>query len=231
MKDTTASPLVVITGCSSGLGRAMAVEFARLGWTVAGCGRNPDALRSLADAVGPRHRIAPADVASTSDVDSFAADVLTQCGAPRLLLNNAAVINANAPLWEVPPDEFRAVLDIGVAGTYLVTRAFLPAMAAARRGVIVNFSSGWGRSTAPEVAPYCAAKWAIEGLTGALAAEIPPGLAAISFNPGIIDTAMLRSCFGSHAATYPTPEAWAFTAVPFLASLTSADNGRALTAP
>ena len=225
------SPLVVITGCTRGLGRAMALEFARLGWTVAGCGRDADALGSLAAALGPRHRFACADVASAAEVETFAAEVLTHFGAPRLLLNNAAVINANAPLWQVPPDEFRAVLDIGVTGTFLVTRAFLPAMAAAARGVIVNFSSGWGRSTAPEVAPYCAAKWAIEGLTGALAAEVPHGLAAVSLNPGIIDTPMLRSCFGSHAAAYPSPDAWARTAVPFLSSLTVADNGRALTAP
>lgn len=55
-------------------------------------------------------------------------------------------------------------------------------------GVIVNFSSGWGRSTSPEVATYCDTKWAIEGLTKALAQELVPGLATIPLNPGVINT-------------------------------------------
>jgi NAD(P)-dependent dehydrogenase (short-subunit alcohol dehydrogenase family) len=100
-----------------------------------------------------------------------------------------------------------------------------------RSGVIVNFSSGWGRSTEAQVAPYCATKWAVEGLTQALAQELPAGLAAIPLNPGIIDTEMLRSCFGSSARSFPGPDSWAKTAVPFLLELTSKDNGRSLTAP
>jgi NAD(P)-dependent dehydrogenase (short-subunit alcohol dehydrogenase family) len=81
------------------------------------------------------------------------------------------------------------------------------------------------------VAPYCATKWAIEGLTQALAQELPPGMAAVPFNPGIIDTDMLHSSFGSSASGYPTPEEWAETAVPFLLRLESVDNGKPLTAP
>jgi NAD(P)-dependent dehydrogenase (short-subunit alcohol dehydrogenase family) len=98
-------------------------------------------------------------------------------------------------------------------------------------GVIVNFSSGWGRSTAPDVAPYCATKWAIEGLTQALARELPAGLAAIPLNPGIIDTEMLRGCFGPGAAGHPTAGQWAEASVPFLAKLGPQDNGRSLSAP
>ena len=71
--------------------------------------------------------------------------------------------------------------------------------------MIVNFSSGWGRSVDAEVAPYCATKWAIEGLTQALARELPPGLCAVPLNPGVIDTDMLRSCFGGSAGGYPQP--------------------------
>ncbi|MBV9125505.1 MAG: SDR family NAD(P)-dependent oxidoreductase, partial [Planctomycetes bacterium] len=98
-------------------------------------------------------------------------------------------------------------------------------------GVIVNFSSGWGRSTSAEVAPYCATKWAIEGLTKALAEELPPGMAAVPLNPGIIDTAMLRECFGADAAHYPRAEDWSRQAVPFLLRLGPGDNGKSLTVP
>jgi len=97
------------------------------------------------------------------------------------------------------------------------------------RGVIVNFSSGWGRSTSPQVAPYCATKYAIEGLTLALAQELPSGMAAIPLNPGVIDTDMLRVCFGGSASNYPAPELWAERAVPFLLRLGPSDNGKSLT--
>jgi NAD(P)-dependent dehydrogenase (short-subunit alcohol dehydrogenase family) len=95
--------------------------------------------------------------------------------------------------------------------------------------LIVNFSSGWGRSTDAEVAPYCATKWAVEGLTQALAQELPKGLAAIPLNPGIIDTDMLRSCFGGSASSYPSPQEWAKRAVPFLLKLGPRENGQPLT--
>jgi NAD(P)-dependent dehydrogenase (short-subunit alcohol dehydrogenase family) len=97
--------------------------------------------------------------------------------------------------------------------------------------VIVNFSSGWGRAASPQVAPYCATKWGVEGLTRALAAELPYGMAAIPLNPGIIHTQMLESCFGSRASAYPRPESWAKKVVPFLLELDHGDNGDPLTAP
>ena len=104
-------------------------------------------------------------------------------------------------------------------------------MVAAGRGVVVNFSSGWGRSVSPEVAPYCTSKWAIEGMTRALAEELPVGMAAVPLNPGMIDTAMLRSCFGAGAGAYPAPREWARRAAPFLLDLGRKDNGRPLTVP
>ncbi len=151
--------------------------------------------------------------------------------APDLLLNNAALINRNAPLWQIPAQEFSDVIDVNIKGVANIIRHFVPAMIKSGRGIIVNFSSGWGRSTDAEVAPYCATKWAIEGLTQSLAQELPPGMAAVPLNPGIINTDMLRSCFAGGANHYPMPEAWAKTAVPFLLRINPADNGRQLTVP
>lgn len=59
-----------------------------------------------------------------------------------------------------------------------------------------------------QVAPYCASKWAVEGLTRAAAKELPPGMAIVALNPGVINTEMLQSCFGSSAALYQTPDSW-----------------------
>jgi NAD(P)-dependent dehydrogenase (short-subunit alcohol dehydrogenase family) len=222
---------VVITGVSKGLGRAMALGFAADGWTVSGCGTDAAALQSLAKELGPNHQLQPCDVTHPAAVEEFAAAVTKRFGSPDLLINNAATINPNNPLWKVSAEEFARVIDVNLKGVHNVIRSFLPAMIGRGKGVVVNFSSGWGRSTSPEVAPYCATKWGIEGLTAALAQELPNGLAAMALNPGIIDTRMLRSCFGEGAGSYPTPEAWAKTAVPYLASLDTRHNGKALTVP
>jgi NAD(P)-dependent dehydrogenase (short-subunit alcohol dehydrogenase family) len=220
--------IVVITGVTRGLGRAMAEEFIKGGHTVAGCGRSSAAVDELAKRFGAPHDFRVVDVTSDADVAVWAREVTSKVGVPDLLLNNAALINGNAPLWEVPAGEFSRVIDVNIKGVANVIRHFAPPMIARGRGVIVNFSSGWGRSTDAEVAPYCATKWAIEGLTQSLAQELPPGMAAVALNPGIIDTDMLRSCFGGSAAAYPSPAQWARRAVPFLLRITP-ENARAMT--
>ena len=221
--------VIVVTGVTRGLGRAMTEKFIALGHTVLGCGRTREGIESLRRSFGPPHDFAAVDVAQEHQVEQWAARLLSSRGAPDLLINNAAVINQNAPLWQVPAEEFDHLLDVNVKGVANVIRHFVPAMLARKSGVIVNFSSGWGRSTASEVAPYCASKWAIEGLTHALAQELPRGMAAVPLNPGVIDTDMLRSCFGGSANRYPSAQKWSEKAVPFILALNSRDNGKALT--
>jgi NAD(P)-dependent dehydrogenase (short-subunit alcohol dehydrogenase family) len=170
-------------------------------------------------------------VADDRQVAAWALRLLNSHGSPDLLLNNAARINRTAPLWTVPADEFGSVIDVNVKGVANVIRQFVPAMVARKHGVIVNFSSGWGRSTDADVAPYCASKWAIEGLSQAMAQELPDGMAVVALNPGIIDTDMLRSCWAAGAAAYPKPEAWAKRAVPFLLQLGPRQNGHPVTVP
>ncbi len=227
----TESRLIVITGVTRGLGRALAEGFAALGHTVAGCGRSANDLARLREMLGAPHAFEAVDVAREDQVKAWADRVLGPLGAPDLLLNNAALINRNAPLWEVPAEDFDRVIDANLKGVANVIRHFVPAMIARGSGVVVNFSSYWGRSVSPEVAPYCATKWGIEGLTRALAQELPPGLAAVPLNPGIVDTDMLRSCFGGDAVHYPDPKKWAEAAVPFLLKLGPKNNGMPVTVP
>lgn len=226
-----ASKHVVITGVTRGLGRALVDRFIEAGWTVTGCGRSSSAIVELQKEFGPSHRFAAVDVVDPESVSAWAKAVLAGPGAPDLLVNNAATINRNAPLWDVPPEDFAHVVDVNLKGVHNVIRAFVPAMVQRKFGVIVNLSSGWGRSTSSEVAPYCATKWGIEGLTQALAQELPKGMAAVALNPGIIDTDMLRSCFGGSAKSYPSPDKWSRAAAPFLMKLTARDNGGSLTVP
>jgi NAD(P)-dependent dehydrogenase (short-subunit alcohol dehydrogenase family) len=209
----------------------MVDEFVRLGHTVLGCGRSNEGIEQLRRQAGPPHDFAAVDVASDNEVKTWADRLLSSHGPPDLLLNNAGVINRNAPLWKISAREFAQVIDVNVKGMANVIRHFVPEMISRKRGVIVNFSSGWGRSADAEVAPYCASKWAVEGLTQALAHELPSGLAAVALNPGIINTEMLRSCFGGSASGYLSPAEWARSAVPFLLKLGPGDNGKPLTAP
>jgi NAD(P)-dependent dehydrogenase (short-subunit alcohol dehydrogenase family) len=224
----TKGKLIVLTGATRGLGRAMVEGFIAQGHTLVGCGRSKKEIAALSAAHRAPHAFDALDVSSDTNVAAWAKKILGSHGAPDLLLNNAALINQNAPLWEVPAAEFERVIDVNIKGVANVIRHFVPAMVARKSGVIVNFSSGWGRSTSSEVAPYCATKWAIEGLTQAFAQELPSGMAAVPLNPGIINTEMLQSCFGSGASSYPTAEEWAERAVPFLLKLGAKDNGRAL---
>ena len=223
---------ILITGVSRGLGRAMAEEFIRLGHTVIGCGRSEKKVSELQKRFRSPHDFHVVDVADDKAVAAWASEILKSHSVPDLLLNNAALINRNAPLWEVPAQEFSDVIDVNIKGVTNVIRYFVPAMINRRSGVIVNFSSGWGRSTDAEVAPYCATKWAIEGLTKSLAQELPAGMAAVPLNPGIIATDMLQSCFGGFSiGLIQTPEQWAKGAVPFLLKISAGDNGKSLSAP
>ncbi len=222
---------IVLTGASRGLGLAMAAGFIAAGHRVAGCARSPEAAARLAERWPTPHRFDVVDVADETAVAAWAEALLEPFGPPDLLINNAAVINRNAPLWEVPAEEFSQVIDVNIKGTANVIRHFVPAMVRRKRGVIVNFSSTWGRVTSAEVAPYCATKFAVEGLTQALAQELPRGMAAVPLNPGVINTDMLQSCFGSGAKAYPKPDEWARRSVPFILSLGPKDNGRSVTVP
>ena len=220
---------IVISGVTRGLGRALAEEFIRLGHTVAGCGRGAEGIIDLRFAYGAPHSFDVADVADPVKVGIWAAKVLGFGEAPDLLINNAAIMNRPAPLWQVPPEEAKRLIDINVTGTINVIREFVPPMVAARKGVIINLSSGWGRSVSPEVAPYCASKWAIEGLTKALAEELPEGMAAIPMNPGVIDTDMLRIAWADGASAHRKADAWAKVAAPYILKLGPAENGQSVT--
>src|SRR5262245_48085347 len=187
---------ILITGAGRGLGLAMTETCSELGHALIGCSRQKSHVESLRKRFGAPHRFDAVDVADEAAVAKWAKSVLADGGPPDLVLNNAAVVNRNAALWDVPPDEFSRVIDVNIKGVYHVLRHLVPAMIEQKKGVIVNFSSGWGRSTSPEVAPYCATKYAIEGLTLALAQELPAGMCAVPLNPGIINTDMLQSCFG-----------------------------------
>jgi NAD(P)-dependent dehydrogenase (short-subunit alcohol dehydrogenase family) len=180
---TLAGKTAVVTGASRGIGHAIALALAGAGARVAGCARNPAAGSD----------IVRCDVARADDVARFAGDVLGRLGAPDVLVNNAGTV-ARGRLDELPIDAWDAVVGANLKGTYLVTRAFLPAMRARRTGRIVNIASISGRQGTALLSAYCAAKHGVVGLTRALAAEVrDEGIAVNAVCPGSVDTPMLQA--------------------------------------
>ena len=222
---------IVITGVTKGLGRALAEQYIKLGHLVIGCGRNVNSIESLSNSYPENTDFQVVDISDQKQVCFWAKDVLNKFGAPDFLLNNAGIINKNAALWDVPEQEFSDVININVKGVYNTIKEFVPNMIRIGKGTVVNFSSGWGRSTSPEVAPYCTSKWAIEGLSKSLAQDLQEGMVSVALNPGVIDTNMLRSCWDENAAMYEKPESWAKRVAPFILNISQKDNGASLTAP
>lgn len=220
---------IVLTGATRGLGRALVAELHARGQAVLGCGRDAARVAELGQAYPAPCEFAAVDVTDHEAVRAWAERLIAGHGPPDLVIANAGLMNSPAPLWDVPAAEFDALMAVNLSGVASVVRAFVPAMVRAGRGVVVNLSSGWGRVTSPGVAPYCASKWGVEGLTRALAQDLPDGLAAVALNPGIIATDMLRQAFGDGAASCESPESWAPRAAELVLRLGPRDNGASLT--
>ena len=220
---------IVVTGCSQGLGLALIQGFVDSGHKVSGCSRNTLRMDTLQEEFGDQHYFEGVDVSKPNQVYTWANNCLGRQGPVDLIINNAAIINPNANMWEVDDQQWSDLVDINIKGVFYVSKAFLKSMVTNNSGILVNISSGWGRSASAEVATYCCSKWAVEGLTRSLAQEVPDGVAAIPLNPGIIHTELLESCFGSSATQFPSPSQWAEDAVPFLLALKASDNGQPLT--
>ncbi len=222
---------IFITGVSRGLGRALVELLVESGHTVIGCARNAAAIEELGQKCSSPNQFDVVDVADCAAVERWINAHYPTGECCPLMINNAALMNANADLWEVPPEEFAQLMNVNICGTFHAIRAIVPRMMQSGGGGIINFSSTWGRSTSPEVAPYCASKYAIEGLTSALASELPAPLFTVAMNPGVINTEMLQSCFGAAADSYPSAREWADAAMPYFLSLSRASNGESLRVP
>ncbi|KAB7678524.1 SDR family NAD(P)-dependent oxidoreductase [Bacillus cereus] len=232
MKRKEISKSVIITGVTQGLGRAMVDRFHELGWNIYGCGRSKDKIEELKKQYSKIHDFQVIDVSDSQQVNNWANYILNTHTAPDMIINNASIVNQNAQLWKITDQEFENVMNVNVNGVVNVIRAFVPAMVARKEGIIINMSSSWGREGEAELAPYCASKFAIEGITKSMALELPHGMAVVALDPGgSISTPMLKSCAPQYINESPTPETWSHKAIEYILNITIDKNGDSLTCP
>ncbi|EMX0192962.1 SDR family oxidoreductase [Bacillus cereus] len=223
---------VIITGVTQGLGRTMVDRFDELGWNIYGCGRSKDKIEELKKQYSKIHDFQVIDVSDSQQVNNWANYILNRHTAPDMIINNASIVNQNAQLWKITAQEFENVMNVNVNGVVNVIRAFVPAMVARKEGIIINMSSSWGREGEAELAPYCASKFAIEGITKSMALELPHGMAVVALDPGgSISTPMLKSCAPQYINESPTPETWSHKATQYILNITIDKNGDSLTCP
>ncbi|HDV8359129.1 TPA: SDR family oxidoreductase [Bacillus cereus] len=232
MRRKEISKSVIITGVTQGLGRAMVDRFHELGWNIYGCGRSKDKIEELKKQYSKIHDFQVIDVSDSQQVNNWANYILNTHTAPDMIINNASIVNQNAQLWKITAQEFENVMNVNVNGVVNVIRAFVPAMVARKEGIIINMSSSWGREGEAELAPYCASKFAIEGITKSMALELPHGMAVVALDPGgSISTPMLKSCAPQYINESPTPETWSHKAIEYILNITIDKNGDSLTCP
>lgn len=178
---------VVVTGASSGIGRATALLLDARGWTVFAGVRGSAHAQSLAAAASARLVPLLLDVTKEHDI-AAAAETVRDRGIPLAgLVNNAGMVAA-APLEGVPIDELRRQFEVNVVGQVAVTQAMLPMLRAAR-GRVVNVTSVGGLVAGPMLGPYHASKFAFEAITDTLRNELAPwGIEVIAIEPGAIAT-------------------------------------------
>jgi len=169
--------VAIVTGGNSGIGRVIALTFAREGARVAICGRRKELVEKTSDEItrsGAEAIGIVADVGVEKDVESMVAMTVTRFGTVDILINNAAAEGPTLPIHEIDGKDWRAVVDTNLNGLFYCTKYVLRVMIPRRTGNILNIGSIAGVYAYPLRTPYNATKWAIAGVTQSIAAEVGP---------------------------------------------------------
>ena len=194
MAGALAGKVAVITGAGRGIGRAVALAYAREGARLALCSRTKTELSSTAaelGRLGVEVLALPADVSQPDQVVIFVDNAVAKFGRLDVLVNNAGVAHPEASLLELSLREWDRVLAINLRGAYFVARAVIPHMVRQKGGSVINVSSGLGRDALTGWGAYGVSKWGLEGLTRYLALELKPSRVRVnSVSPGYVATKM-----------------------------------------
>jgi len=177
------SKVVLITGCSTGIGSDLAQRLTQSGYTVVATARKAETMDDLECALK-----LPLDVTQSDSVNNAVAETLKQFGRIDVLVNNAGYAIRGA-LEEIPDEQARQVFEVNVFGVLRMIRAVVPHMREQKAGRIINISSIAGKLSTPANGAYSATKFALEALNDALRLELAPfGIQVISIEPGAIKT-------------------------------------------
>ena len=213
----------MITGTSSGFGRAIAEEALRRGDRVVATARDPKSLAALVALAPERVKALRLDVTKAGEIEAAASAAVAQFGQVDVLVNNAGFSIVGA-VEETPEADLRTTMETMFFGPAALTRALLPHFRARRTGTVVQLTSVGGLTTAPGFGPYCAAKHALEGLSEALAAEVAPlGIRVLIVEPGAFRT----SLFGAAFRRMKELEPYAATVWPTRAFVTRVEGAQA----
>jgi 3-oxoacyl-[acyl-carrier protein] reductase len=184
----------LVTGAATGIGRAIALAFAQAGANVVvnHLGRAAEAQALVQDLqiLGARSWVVEADVGVSAEVARMEALIKHTCGTVDILVNNAGIIQEK-PFLDTSEEDWDRMLGTDLKSVFLTSRAFLPAMLAQQHGVIINIASDLGILGRAQLAPYCAAKAGVIGLTRSLAREFAPAIRINAIAPGPVSTAMV----------------------------------------
>lgn len=200
---TSTGKVWLITGASSGFGRAIAEAAVAAGDTVVGTARRTEALADLVAAYPDRVDAVALDVTDGERVDAVAADVLARYGRVDVVVNNAGRTQVGA-FEETTDAELRALFDLHVFGPARLTRALLPHMRERKSGAVVNISSFGGQLSFAGFSAYSATKAALEQLSEALADEVAPfGIKVLIVEPGAFRTNLFAKGAAYFSAEIP----------------------------
>lgn len=195
LKDKVA----IVTGSTSGMGRATAVLFAREGAKVVVTGRNEERAKEVVDQIkeeGFEARYVIADMSNFDDVKNIADKTIEAYGTIDILFNNAGMLSMS-PLMEIPLDEWQKTFDVNVTSALYLTQLLAPIMKEKGKGVIINTTSVAGFGAHHGFAGYVSSKHAINGLTKSMAWELGPEIRVNGIAPGLVDTGMTDSIGGA----------------------------------
>lgn len=179
---------VLITGCSSGIGRETAHAFLEDGWEVYATARNPADVEALGEAGA---NIASLDVTDEDDVERVVERIVDEEGRVDCLVNNAGYAQLG-PVEDVPVESVEDQFEVNVFGPHRLAREVLPHMRERQTGTIVNVSSVAGRLATPGMGIYNGSKFAVEGISDALRPEVSEyGIDVVLVEPGPVDTAFV----------------------------------------
>lgn len=185
----------LVTGGASGIGRLMALDFAKRGFRVRVWDMSGDGIAKLEDEArqaGLDIKGTVCDVSDLGQVHKLAADLIAADGAPAVLVNNAGVVSGK-PLLETPDEKIRKTLEVNTLAPILITKTFLPAMMELKRGSVVTIASAAGLIGVTGLADYSASKFGAVGFAEALRTELrrsKSGVRSLTVCPFFIDTGM-----------------------------------------